>query len=85
MPSSHKEPSRKKRPPATERAWLRAARVAQHLTLQSVADATGVTRQEVSAWEMGTRTPNVKRLFSISLVLQIDPLVLMERFAEESR
>lgn len=66
-----------------ERTWLRAARVSHGLTLQQVADATGVSRQEVSAWELGNRTPNVKRLFAISLILQIDPLILMERFAEE--
>ena len=68
---------------AAERTWMRAARVANNLTLQNVADATGVSRQEVSAWELGRRLPNVRRLFSLALILHIDPLVIMERFAEE--
>lgn len=67
------------------RTWLRAARIAQNLTLQNVADSCGVTRQEVSAWELGLRRPHVNRLFAISLILQLDPLVFMEKFAEETR
>lgn len=67
-----------------ERTWMRAARMANNLTLQNVADATGVSRQEVSAWELGRRVPNVRRLFSLALILNLDPVIVMERFAEES-
>jgi len=62
---------------------MRIARLSLGMTLQQVADKCGVSRQEVSAWELGRRAPNPRRFLSISQALKLDPLIIMEKFSEE--
>ena len=54
-------------PPATRRALRQAAGV----SLADVADVVGVTRQAVSLWELGARTPRNTNLRAYVEILRI--------------
>lgn len=43
---------------------LREVRLLAGLSQQVVADRLGVTRQALSSWERGVRTPNLARLYA---------------------
>lgn len=45
---------------------LRAARVTANLSQDFTADALGITRQSVSAWETGTSSPTALQLGELS-------------------
>lgn len=56
-------------------AHLRDVRLIAGLSQQVVADQLGVTRQALSAWERGVRTPSVVRLYewaaAVGAIIQI--------------
>lgn len=52
--------------------WLKAKRQEQHRSLQSVADALGVTRTAVHCWETGKRSLYASTLLDVCAVLGAD-------------
>ncbi|MDR5802156.1 helix-turn-helix transcriptional regulator [Caballeronia sp. LZ001] len=56
---------------------LKDARWKRHLTQQQLADAMDLTRANISAWENGLHRPNIKQLFRLSKLLNIDWHMLM--------
>lgn len=50
---------------------LRATRKALHLRSADIAEALGVTRQQVSAWETGRYEPNLASLWSLADYLDV--------------
>lgn len=52
---------------------IRKARKDKGLTLAELAQKLGVSRSAVNQWELGTSTPETKRLRDICLELDIDP------------
>lgn len=50
---------------------LRAARIAKGKTLQSVADALGVTLITIQKYESGAREPNLQMLAKLADILEV--------------
>lgn len=45
-------------------AWMRMCRERRRLTVKQVSLEAGVSRATVEQWELGTRTPNVRRFLA---------------------
>ena len=58
---------------------LKKTRTAQRLTQKQVADYIGVSKQTITAYEAGTREPDLMKLVLLAEVLETTPDVLLGR------
>ncbi len=63
------------------RAWLAALRVGRGLTQAELSRQLGVARQNVAAWEAGTKSPSRENAYALARVL--GPEVHVHLAAEE--
>lgn len=61
---------------------LKTIRRAQGLTQKQVADCIGVSKQTITAYEAGTREPDLMKLIALAEALGTRPDVLLERVEE---
>jgi transcriptional regulator with XRE-family HTH domain len=58
---------------------LLAIRTEANLTQQAFAEAIGVTRQTVTRWETGTRSPDLLQLEAIAAAIEKTPSQVAEK------
>ena len=54
-----------------DESLMRTARISLGMSMSDVAKEIGVSPQEISAWELGTRTPCTDKLMPIAHTLDI--------------
>lgn len=66
--------------------YLKERRLQLGLTIKQIADAVGVNEATVSRWESGKiNSMRRDKIYALSKVLDIDPMIIIGRENEESR
>lgn len=70
--------------PGFDPARLRSARAAASLTRGALAAAANVHEDELKKWETGRRVPQVDTVAALARALNISPLALLDRGADQA-